>query len=208
MLASIGVGVSHLQAGGAGSEMLLRESCIQNCWISLTNNRSIYLALKKKKKRSPNSVCWPKKKKIPLETPNCTCWDASVSEVRWWRGSAPRFRCACSAAQPCPYLKATYAREGTSSNFCGFELGWDHCSAQEKPAGCTPSLVCRRWRLLSSSLVVHSSRGRTRAATGRSSVQESLPNRCTHCKLKTRNLLCNSGRHILFKDRNVDPFTK
>lgn len=66
MLASIGVGVSHLQAGGAGSEMLLRESCIQNCWISLTNNRSIYLALKKKKKRSPNSVCWPKKKKNPF----------------------------------------------------------------------------------------------------------------------------------------------
>lgn len=51
MLASIGVGVSHLQAGGAGSEMLLCESCIQNCWISLTNNRSIYLALKKKGKK-------------------------------------------------------------------------------------------------------------------------------------------------------------
>lgn len=51
MLASIGVGVSHLQAGSAGSEMLLRESCIQNCWISLTNHRSIYLAFKMDNKK-------------------------------------------------------------------------------------------------------------------------------------------------------------
>lgn len=63
MLASIGVGVSHLQAGGAGSEMLLRESCIQNCWISLTNNRSIYLALKKKKKEVLTACVDQKKKK-------------------------------------------------------------------------------------------------------------------------------------------------
>lgn len=40
------------------------------------------------------------------------------------------------------------------------------------------------------------------------SVWESCQNKCINCKFKLNCFLCNFGHHILFKDRNMDPFTK
>lgn len=100
--------------------------------------------------------------------------------------------------------------KGTSSNFCGFGLGWEHCSTQGNLQVAPPAWFAGGWRFLSSSFSGTQLLGdANEQPPGCHSVQESLPNRYMYIvNLKLGIYSAILARRILFKDRNVDPFTK